>query len=246
MHQNDVYIIDGFIFFNEMELLKARVSILKDVVDCHLCVEGNQTFQGDMKPLNYIPISEKILYGTADLPTYATAWLREYYQRNVVVEYARNIQVPSNKLVILLLSDVDEVPHPDAVRKLRTTHYGEMAGGKIAALHTDTYYYYTNLLTSFGSYAIKAQKLDAVQSGQDLRSAWWDVDIYPAGWHFSYIGDIATKIKAFSHTELNTPAILESISENVENTRDLFGRDVHMEYIDKERIPKEVWHLARI
>ena len=57
------------------------------------------------------------------------------------------------------------------------------------------------------------------------------------GWHFSYFGGeemIKHKITSFSHTEHNNKKILSSISDNVENNVDLFGRNVYFKVISIE------------
>jgi hypothetical protein len=40
-------VIDVFPFFNEYELLKLRMEALKGVVDMHLAVVGDHTYQGE-------------------------------------------------------------------------------------------------------------------------------------------------------------------------------------------------------
>ena len=46
-------IIDGFIFYNELELLNYRLNVLNDVVDYFIIVESTHTFVGKEKTLYY-------------------------------------------------------------------------------------------------------------------------------------------------------------------------------------------------
>lgn len=43
-------VIDSFTFFNEFDILKLRLSYLKDVVDYFIICESNYTFSGKKKP----------------------------------------------------------------------------------------------------------------------------------------------------------------------------------------------------
>ena len=44
-------IIDCFVFYNELEMLKYRLAVLNDYVDNFVLVEANQTYLGHPKPL---------------------------------------------------------------------------------------------------------------------------------------------------------------------------------------------------
>ena len=46
-----IKLIDAFIFFNEVELLKFRLQYLSDVVDYFIIAESNRTFTGKNKEL---------------------------------------------------------------------------------------------------------------------------------------------------------------------------------------------------
>lgn len=46
-------LVDGFVFFNEIEMLLYRLTVLYDVVDYFILVEATKTFVGNSKPLYY-------------------------------------------------------------------------------------------------------------------------------------------------------------------------------------------------
>ena len=52
-------IYDCFIFNNEVDLLELRLSILDDVVDKFVIIEGDKTFSGNYKWSNFITHKER-------------------------------------------------------------------------------------------------------------------------------------------------------------------------------------------
>ena len=68
-------IVDCFTFYNELEMLYYRLSLLNDYVDHFVLVESNQTFAGNTKRLFYNEnkhlfekYNHKIIHVTVDLP----------------------------------------------------------------------------------------------------------------------------------------------------------------------------------
>ena len=62
-------IYDGFLFFNELDLLEIRLNVLNDVVDQFILVEANVTHQGNPKPFifeknkdRFAPFLHKIIH----------------------------------------------------------------------------------------------------------------------------------------------------------------------------------------
>ena len=51
-------IIDSFIFYNEIDLLYYRLSILDEYVDKFILVESTHTFTGYSKPIFYLIITQ--------------------------------------------------------------------------------------------------------------------------------------------------------------------------------------------
>ena len=228
-YSKNYFIIDTFMFHNEFELLKARMSILKDVVDVHLLVEGNRTFQGAEKPLYFQESGikhDRLYHAAVNLPHQATPWQREAAQRIQTLEYLQ-FMMQVNGISVVLLSDVDEIPHPDAVLKLRTANSDEIEAGKVVGFHQNCYYYYADLQTSFRWIGTKAQRIDEVINLQALRDTKTGTNLEPYGWHFSFLGNeeaIRNKIASYSHSEYNIPDMLDNINKNVKERQDLFGR----------------------
>lgn len=219
-------IIDGFIFFNEFDILKMRLEELYPVVDRFVIIQADQTFRGEPKQYglkrsnellaNY---SDKVHLEYATMPRHlSNPWHRETWQRNQILEVARQIAGPED---ILIISDADEIPRRSTVTNL------QKIGGP-SRLETPSYYYALNCRTHTDQ-AIKASRIKDIKgTAEELRRGQPEETavIENGGWHFSYLGDpawIRTKLKSFSHSEMDQPHILQGIEEAMANRRDPFG-----------------------
>ena len=124
-------LFDCFTFFNELDLLEARLHELNALVDYFVLVEARRTFQGEPKPLYFAEnadrfrsYSDKIIPIVVDFPETSDAygldtkpldanWAREHYQRN---QLAKGLaKATANDLIIV--SDVDEILNATALRR---------------------------------------------------------------------------------------------------------------------------------
>jgi|TARA_R100000084_G_scaffold70829_1_gene31436 beta-1,4-mannosyl-glycoprotein beta-1,4-N-acetylglucosaminyltransferase len=234
-------VFDCFIFNNEVDLLELRLNILDDVVDKFVIVEGNSTFSGNKKESNFLKNkerfekwSDKIIYEFADIPNLERSWDREIFSRN----YALTLPI-FNDDDIIISSDLDEIPNPEAIEMVSEwitdkTHY---------TLQMNFYMYYlNNYMTDrwYGSRVatykyLKNKTLDELRETTEDQSKITGPIIEGGGWHFSYCGGedmIKQKIGSFSHTEHNNEQTLSSVSDNVKNNVDLFGRNVYFTVVD--------------
>ena len=113
-------IFDCFIFYNEIELLKYRFELLKDVVDTFIIVEANITFSGKPKEMYFKNFGVKnIIYKVVDLPfknpTNEQVWENEKFQRNFMETCLKDILDDD----IVIFSDVDEIPDPETLKMLK-------------------------------------------------------------------------------------------------------------------------------
>ena len=119
-------IYDVFLLFNEIDLLDIRLNILENVVDKFIIIESNKTFSGKNKDLYYYKNRarfekwwDKIEYKIVDnMPIGNTSednWAREFHQRNIGCESIYHC----NDDDIIIVSDVDEVPNPNVLKKER-------------------------------------------------------------------------------------------------------------------------------
>ena len=235
-------IVDGFTFFNEFDLLKLRLNELAGTVDLFVLVEAARTFSGQEKPLYFAERKEEFRdYPIAhvvvnDMPVVATAWAREYWQRNAIV---RGLDLVPDDAVVMV-SDVDEIPLPAAVPT-------SVAVAELQYFEQQFFYYdmHTRALGSwFGTRATRAGNVKR-WTPQGIRDK-GNVVVSPGGWHFTYTGGVQAiirKIESFSHQEYNNPAVKnqQRIAAVINEGRDLFGRDQLMQF---ERV-EGVAHLPR-
>jgi len=236
-------IVDVFIFYNELDLLSYRLTILNDVVDYFVIVESTHTHVGNPKPLffeenkqKFVQFSHKIVHIIVeDLPFKAPninyqkseQWLNEHFQRSAINRGFDEISLDDEDYV--MVSDLDEIPDPNVLKRIRD-------GTKIisaAKFGMDLYYY--NLVSKFENLVWNNSIILSYKTFKELGVSCQQLRfhrcecIYPAGWHLSYFGDvkfIKNKIKEFGHVELNRPEVTtdENIEESIQNSVDVFHR----------------------
>lgn len=220
-------------FYNELDMLWARLNILADAVDFHVVCEGTLTHSGKPKPLYYeenaarfAPFADKIIHVVADLDNAAHAWERERRQRQAIRFGLLGI-APDD---LVIVGDCDEIPNPDVIAQI---------GDQGAELELDMYYY--NLNTRVGQgWSIGALRwgdghdpnaIRALTAGQPPR-------ITNAGWHLSYFGGahaIAEKVQAFMHYDWLevTPqaANVDNVAAKIVAGMDVWERDTHFTHV---------------
>lgn len=239
-------VFDAFLFFNELEMLELRLRVLDAVVDRFVLVESTVTYSGLPKPLWYAdhrsrfdPWNDRIEHVIVDdtPDTGAFRWGREHHQRDAIARGLREARCDD----IVYVSDVDEVPDPEALAS-------RVRGG----YHQEFFLYYLNTrhlcedwIGTVGLHAFQLAALGA-QAVRDRRHGYQRVE--RGGWHFSYAMTperIRAKLHAFSHAEFDTPEIAAAVESRREALIDLFG--VHagtLEVLDVETgyFPDELKH----
>lgn len=127
---------------------------------------------------------------------------------------------------IIIFSDLDEIPNPQIIQKLKTNFDLE----ENYVLLQNFFYFYVNVLSQtnwFGPVITKFKHLKS-KSLNDLRNDRENFKkIFDGGWHLSFMGGkerVMTKIKSWGHQEYNLPHILNSVESNMNSLKDLFGR----------------------
>lgn len=251
-------IYDCFSFFNELDLLEIRLNILKDVVDRFVLVEATCTHTGKSKPLyyqenreRYAAFSDRIIHIVMDEFAAADgaktprerAWSIENLQRNAIVKGLVDAK-PGDTVII---SDLDEIPNPDAVRGAVGLP-GITRLGMMQCNYFLNYRNYTSpewtLSTQLLSYAtfvdpktyrgfrfneFVVASVNGVPSASAIRFMKSTRLIHKGGWHFSYQGGvekIRTKIQSIAHTEFDNDKThsAEWVQERIANGEDVFLR----------------------
>lgn len=241
-------IVDCFTFYNELDMLYYRLSVLEPYVDYFVLVEATLTFRGCTKPMFYNENKErygrfahKIIHviddGLNPSPIVNPAlrfkdgvWQNEIHQRNRIDIGIRQLDLGSED--ILIVGDIDEIPNPQVLQNIRENptlniHY--------MALSQDMYYYNLNTLNlqkwfhaKVVSYHFYNSELN--REPQKCREIVAAKCIEHGGWHLSYFGDasfIQNKIKQFAHQEWNDEKYtnVSEIEKKIQNNEDLFGRN---------------------
>jgi len=246
-------IVDCFIFYNELELLNYRLSILNKAVDYFVIVESTHTHTGKQKELYYNNnkhmfefFEDKIIHIIVDdfphkFPNInyeqpningkiGEQWFNEAFQRNAIERGLKKINLQDNDFIIV--SDADEIPDPVTLELIKQSNTPKLIA-EINILQMDMYYYNLNSLIvnpwpyvkfiSYNYYKTIPVSLTELRYMQNLPT------IQKGGWHLSYFGDstfIKNKISAFTHQELNKEHFtnIEKIEYSIKNSFDLFDR----------------------
>ena len=223
-------IYDCFTFYNEFDLLELRLKELYDHVDYFVLVEANKTFQNKDKPFyfkeqaadpRWIPYLDKLtLIAVSDMPQDTDTWGRERHQRDAIM-YACADADPDD---IIMIGDVDEIPRPETVDRLRTSSC-DVFGFRMPLFNFKLNY----MLVTQDMYHVwsGAVRKFAMTTPEDFRRQRHALQSFPynyddgsiaimehAGWHFTYFGNeefARNKLQSFSHTEENVPTTLDQI-----------------------------------
>jgi beta-1,4-mannosyl-glycoprotein beta-1,4-N-acetylglucosaminyltransferase len=149
-----------------------------------------------------------------------TQWGIETFQRESIIRGLVNC----NDDDIVVVSDVDEIPNPHELGKLRES------GDGVFSFNQNMYYYYLNMLKErnwSGPKACTWGKLKDISLNSLRQNKHTTSIIHNGGWHFSFIGGesrVIQKLEAYAHQEYNTPYYKENVKNNMASNRDPFFR----------------------
>jgi beta-1,4-mannosyl-glycoprotein beta-1,4-N-acetylglucosaminyltransferase len=223
-------IIDAFTFFNEIDVLKIRLSLLYEKVDTFVICESNVTHSGKTKQYNFLehknefmPWMDKITFlqyepdiselnfsqKDSEYNPSSAPWQIEISQRN----FLSSILITQNPADVAIISDIDEIWNPSFFDFIRSGKISYEA----ARLEMQFHSYYLNCVgvgraNSKWTHPYFA-KIGYINSNKNLSKIRLEArlpEIGNAGWHFSYLGGaekVSDKINAFAHQETNTAEI---------------------------------------
>jgi beta-1,4-mannosyl-glycoprotein beta-1,4-N-acetylglucosaminyltransferase len=259
-------LFDCFTFFNELDLLEFRLRLLDSTVDYFVIAESNLTHSGKTKPFNFQnnrerfqPWEHKIIYLPVhqstdglvfeSLQSYnpqSAAWKLENEQRNALLTAVEHM----NENDLVLLSDLDEIPDPAAVSKLKSAKLP-------VSFSLLFHYYFLNAQNTGesrwwkGCIAATAAQFKK-QTPQGLRDK---RDLLPSiskgGWHFSFLGGvekIREKIAAFAHTEFQKEEFLneEQIAAALHSGGDILKRQgVQFKFMPISYYPQKLQQVMK-
>jgi Glycosyltransferase family 17 len=200
-------IVDCFTFFNELDILELRLTLLDGVVDRFVLCEAPFTFRGATKPLLYAQHAarfarwkDRIVHLVYDAEPSADPWQNEWGQRAFLTTAVRDLAVTD----LVLIGDIDEIPAPE--------HAGQRPGtGRVLAHRQLMCVGYVNRVAGerwIGTKAIERGDL-GTRTLEEIRALpFGSFDMIDSGWHFSTLGGpgaMAEKIRAYSHSEIDIP-----------------------------------------
>jgi glycosyltransferase involved in cell wall biosynthesis len=242
-------VIDGFLFFNEFDILKLRLEYLRDVVDYFVICEGKYTFSGKEKPyyLNQIidefddELKNKIInvYYEPDITGLdfshkdycdhdAGFWKLEEEQRNHISHISKGL-FQFSFADVFMISDIDEIPRRELVEHIKNKTFDDPL---LATARCDNFYY--NFLTyenNTWAGTVFTTVGTALEKGCNyLRSHSYEFPFFEnGGWHFTYFGgvkQIQSKLESFSHQEYNNDQIKDekNILTAIKTKTDILNR----------------------
>ena len=234
VEQNPRRVYDCFMFNDELDILKLRLSMLWDVVDVFVLVEAPYDFRGNTKPLHFIDNIErfdkyisKIRHVEARNCPYMTPQVGEVFgneghQRNAI-RIALDDAAPND---LILVSDVDEIPDPDKIKSVPSDGY-------VYKLELRTHFYNWNWIDPMPTCSglhIGAVAFKRFTSACNVRGG-QERTIYYAGWHLSWFGESAKyKSRWYPH----------QLVPNFESSRMVPTQGKQLTYIAKPVLPNYV------
>lgn len=256
-------VYDCFPFFNELDILKLRLGVLNPIVDKFIIEEATVTFSGEPKELcfeknkeifrEYLPKIEYIVVDNS--PADVTTHVRDNFQKNALVKGLKD----ASEEDIILLSDVDEIPNPEVLRKIIT----EFDKDKVYHLAQRMFYCFLNMEEVSGKLLSITGEFPGIEYRQWLGTKVFSkksipengiiklreasttaanaVRVADGGWHFGYMGSsgekdvakrIGTKVIAAAHQEYNDSVLLAEAADRLLLGQDLFGRDASFKWVE--------------
>ncbi len=215
-------IVDITLYNGEKFLLDIRREILKDVVDLFIVKQGSTTFSGLPREL-FVPDQENTKTEVINFPENLDTWGRDRYQRGHILDLEK-YGVDDNWIV--LTSDLDEVPDPNALEWLKENFEDD----EIYSFEQTMFQFFLNVVNTSESWAgTRACSLETYKKidAETLRQQYMTNVLPNAGWHWSFLGGkqmIENKIKSYAHQEYNSEFILNDINRKINENKDIFER----------------------
>ena len=242
-----IKLIDAFLFFNEVELLKFRLQYLSEVVDYFIICESNRTHSGKDKELiipkiiNSFPqkILDKIIYILVDdMPsgfTYNDDVARERYQRCSLDRGISKLNLNSDD--ILMISDIDEIPDKRKLKDLKSNGDFEVSNFELynfcGSINNQVFskdgtpeMWYSSKIIKYKFYNFLNFNPQTLRYYNHYRIGIPVTTIPKCGWHFSYFGGVSNikiKLENIAEQVFNNDFIKNNIEQNLKNNKPVLG-----------------------
>lgn len=239
-------IVDAFLFYEEIDLLRIRLQYLSPYVDRFVIVECDRdhsnnphepVFEKHKEEFGQYPITHVLV---TDLPDGPDNWPRVWHHRNCILRGLDGI--PDDAVV--LTSDLDEFPNIQAMNlaglcdmpPIGIEEFDIHSDHRVLCLSQRFHYYMPTIVCAAGKdgYAWGGTRICTAKTLRELTpegvrhrvDAW----VHKAGWHFSYFGGpqaIQNKIKAIAESSVfatEDVTDLAAIQYRVVELRDIYER----------------------
>jgi beta-1,4-mannosyl-glycoprotein beta-1,4-N-acetylglucosaminyltransferase len=193
---------DCITFWNELDMLEARIEFLYPFIHKMVVVESKTQHDGSSKEFileqnkeRFSKYWDKIIYikDEQNISVGLNGWGVENHHRNCIVQGLQ--QAKDND--VILISDLDEFPDPQHFEFLKSDRF---TYHHAFSFQCHFYNYFVNIFASLnpciGTVAIKKQLLDMF-SPQHMRNVKDQLPRLIGGWHMSYLGGIEQIYKKF-------------------------------------------------
>lgn len=241
-------IIDCFPFFDELDLLEIRLNELKDLVYVFVLTESPYTFTGKSKPLYFEQNKDRfkgfnIIHAVYHPEGKCRPQVYEERQKQHSINCA--FKYVFNKGDIIIQGDCDEIPKAEVLRQAIKEDW------KSARFRMTLFYYWLNCKEKPSKRVWKNSILsrpDGVYKYNAKQNDRTDKVYWDSGWHFSFLGDVQAKLKAWGHAdEYDKPPYntVEHIEKCKQQGLELFNRKgkrkIDFEFVeDLDYLPKYV------
>jgi len=231
-------IFDCFPFFNELDLLEIRLNELNEIVDYFVIVEGENTWQNNLKISHYLTnidkfqkFKDKIILITVPASKFNNdAWHNERISWNSISEALVNNATDSD---LIMISALDEIPSAESIKEISNNYTSP------CSVKMHLFYYFLNTKFKFierdfwpGTYITKFSELNISDIFKYIATNRWEVNSIGYGWHFSFLGNHQTvyeKVHSYSHSEFNH-FTENHYKQRIETLSDPFNRDGEVRY----------------
>lgn len=218
-------------FFNELELMKVRLEIMKPLDCTNVFIESIYTHAGDKKELcfNTNDLSDKcrdsIVYGVYEKEPTGDTWQAEKGQRDFALELVGDWIIEDDDICII--TDLDEVVDPDCIK-----YFKPYMG--CASLRMDKFSYYINVLEGYQTWNVGRICTGKYLRGKtlsEIRNTPAPFDIPMCGWHWSFCmgaDRILEKLFSYAHVESLTPFTTdpENLKRKLKDNQSMWTEDV--------------------
>lgn len=198
-------LVDTFMFYNELDVLELRLSVLEPYVDLFVIVEAEVNHVGGQKELffennkdrflQWLPKIRHVVVKKDECPVDENPWSREKNQRDCILRGLDG--VPDNATI--MLSDLDEIPD---MKKVQWSPLPQV----ICAVHMYMFEYsFKYIFTGepwIGTVLTNCEIFKRVGPNYFRENRWKFPIFKNSGWHLSSFGDSAhvyNKLHTYAH-----------------------------------------------